>query len=84
MVALDIVDLDATQAKTDKAGWHTAARGGERETDEVILKRLIERHFKYTGSTRARNLLDDLQAGSVDAVVIGEDDSHASPPTSSC
>jgi glutamate synthase domain-containing protein 3 len=24
-----------------------------------ILKRLIERHFKHTGSTRARNLLDD-------------------------
>ncbi len=29
------------------------------ESDEVILKRLIERHFKHTGSTRARVLLDD-------------------------
>jgi glutamate synthase (NADPH/NADH) large chain len=34
-------------------------RDGERESDEAILKRLIERHFKHTGSTRARNLLDD-------------------------
>jgi glutamate synthase (NADPH/NADH) large chain len=38
---------------------HAQMRGGEREADEVILRRLIERHFKHTGSTRARNLLDD-------------------------
>ena len=43
----------------DRAGWHAQTRGGEREADEAILKRLIERHFKHTGSTRARNLLDD-------------------------
>ncbi len=59
MVALGAVEADAGQASSDQAGWHTAARGGERETDEVILKRLIERHFKHTGSTRARHLLDD-------------------------
>jgi len=41
------------------SGWHSQTRGGERESDEVILRRLIERHFKHTGSTRARNLLDD-------------------------
>jgi glutamate synthase (NADPH/NADH) large chain len=49
----------ATHEQGDVAGWHAQTRGGERESDEVILKRLIERHFKHTGSTRARNLLDD-------------------------
>jgi glutamate synthase (NADPH) large chain len=34
-------------------------RGGEGETDEAILRNILERHFKHTGSTRARNLLDD-------------------------
>ena len=47
------------EAKTNRAIWHTAVRGGEAQTHEAILKGLIERHFKYTGSTRARFLLDD-------------------------
>jgi glutamate synthase (NADPH/NADH) large chain len=60
MVALDTVLSSIEQESTvGKAAWHSVARGGERETDEAILKRLIERHFKYTGSTRARTLLDD-------------------------
>jgi len=60
MVALDTVMSSSEQESTvGKAAWHSVARGGERETDEAILKRLIERHFKYTGSTRARTLLDD-------------------------
>ncbi|MCD2517913.1 glutamate synthase subunit alpha [Massilia sp. G4R7] len=49
----------ATKQQPDKAGWHSQTRGSERESDETILRRLIERHFKHTGSTRARNLLDD-------------------------
>jgi len=60
MVALDHVLSSAEQESTvGKAAWHSTTRGGERQTDEVILKGLIERHFKYTGSTRARTLLDD-------------------------
>ena len=60
MVALEKVLSSSEQETTlGKAGWHSIARGSERETDEAILKRLIERHFKYTGSTRARTLLDD-------------------------
>ena len=60
MVALDPVLSSAEQeAKVDRAIWHSTARGAEGQTDEAILKGLIERHFKYTGSTRARNLLDD-------------------------
>jgi glutamate synthase (NADPH/NADH) large chain len=49
----------ATKEQGDISGWHSQSRDGERESDEVILRRLIERHFKHTGSTRARNLLDD-------------------------
>jgi glutamate synthase (NADPH/NADH) large chain len=41
------------------SGWHSQTREAEREADEAILKRLIERHFKHTGSTRARYLLDN-------------------------
>ena len=47
----------------DVSGWHSQSRESGREADEVILKRLIERHFKHTGSTRARNLLDDWANG---------------------
>jgi len=49
----------SAREQLDPAAWHSQTRGSEREADEVILRRLIERHFKYTGSTRARNLLDD-------------------------
>jgi glutamate synthase (NADPH/NADH) large chain len=60
MVALDPVTSSADQeAKVDRALWHSTVRNGDVHTDEAILKGLIERHFKYTGSTRARNLLDD-------------------------
>jgi glutamate synthase (NADPH/NADH) large chain len=59
MCLLEGVLPHAEQAKTGKEGWHSEARGSERETDETILKRQIERHFKFTGSTRARNILDD-------------------------
>src|SRR3569623_1926354 len=60
MVALEPVVTSADQeVKVDRSLWHSQLRGGERQTDEAILKGLVERHFKYTGSTRARLLLDD-------------------------
>jgi glutamate synthase (NADPH/NADH) large chain len=63
MVTLDSVLSSAEQeAKVEKSIWHRQTRGGERQTDEAILKGMIERHFKHTGSTRARNLLDDWAA----------------------
>jgi len=63
MVALDKVLSDTEQeASTDRAIWHSLQRGGNGQTDEVILRGLIERHFKYTGSTRARYLLDNWAA----------------------
>jgi glutamate synthase (NADPH/NADH) large chain len=52
----------AEQERTPKAGWHSERRDAARETDEVILKRLVERHFKHTGSTRARVILDGWAA----------------------
>ena len=45
-----------------KSMWHAPVNvkeGGERQTDEQILKTLIERHFRYTGSERAKALLAD-------------------------
>ena len=60
MVSLEpVLAGDVQLATMDKSIWHSRTRGGEGETDEAILRNLIERHFKHTGSTRARNLLDD-------------------------
>jgi glutamate synthase (NADPH/NADH) large chain len=59
MCVLEGVAAAPEQEKTPQQGWHSERRNGTRETDEIILKRLVERHFKYTGSTRARNILDD-------------------------
>jgi glutamate synthase (NADPH/NADH) large chain len=45
-----------------KSQWHAPVNvkeGGERQTDEQIVKTLIERHFRYTGSERAKALLAD-------------------------
>jgi glutamate synthase (NADPH/NADH) large chain len=54
MVALEPVLPEAEQeAKVARDLWH---RG---ETDEPILKRLIENHARYTGSARAKEILDD-------------------------
>jgi len=54
MVALEPVLPEAEQeAKLARDLWH---RG---EADEVILKRLIEHHARYTGSARARQVLDN-------------------------
>ncbi|WP_034295562.1 glutamate synthase-related protein [Herbaspirillum sp. RV1423] len=63
MVALDKVLSETEQeALSDRAVWHSLQRGGAGQTDEAILRSLIERHFKYTGSTRARYLLDNWAA----------------------
>jgi len=60
MVTLEPLQSGTDQeAKADYATWHSMTRGGAGQTDEAILKSLIERHFKYTGSTRARALLDE-------------------------
>jgi glutamate synthase (NADPH/NADH) large chain len=57
MVQLEPVLTTADQEKTiDRAVWH---RG---QTDEQQLKKLIEDHHRWTGSGRARELLDQWPA----------------------
>lgn len=53
-VELESVPEDREQAAAgDHASWHLG------RTDESLLKELVEKHFRYTGSLRARELLDD-------------------------
>jgi glutamate synthase (NADPH/NADH) large chain len=60
MVTLEpVLAASEQEATVAKSAWHSLLRGGERQTDEAMLKGLIERHFKHTGSTIARTLLDD-------------------------
>ncbi|AZY54009.1 glutamate synthase-related protein [Bordetella avium] len=65
---LSMVELEAVvphaeqQAEGNIETWHSTQRGGERETDESILRRLVEEHFRYTGSYRAREILGDWEA----------------------
>jgi len=54
MVSLDKVLTAEEQAETtDSAIWHQG------QADEVLLKALIEQHHSWTGSLRARDILDD-------------------------
>ncbi|NYT83366.1 glutamate synthase subunit alpha [Alcaligenaceae bacterium] len=60
MVELESVAPHAEQHEQGRIeAWHSAVRGAERETDETILRRLIEDHYRYTGSFRARDILDN-------------------------
>ena len=59
MVELEPIVPAALQEKDGSQRlWHSVARGGERDTDEAILRRLVENHFRYTGSFRARDIMD--------------------------
>jgi glutamate synthase domain-containing protein 2/glutamate synthase domain-containing protein 3 len=53
MVALEKLQTkDEQQAASQPAGWHNG------QTDEAQLRRLIEDHHRWTGSLRAREILD--------------------------
>jgi len=53
MVALDkVLPKEEQQTALDAALWH---RG---QADEVLLRKLIEDHHRWTGSLRARHILD--------------------------
>jgi glutamate synthase (NADPH/NADH) large chain len=58
MVALSNVVNEKTQAQSD-AVWHAVNFDAEPASDEANLKSLIEQHFKFTGSARAREILDN-------------------------
>lgn len=58
MVALESVLSAADQEKAHtQSTWHKV--NGERVLDEQLLKGLVEKHFRYTGSERAKELLAD-------------------------
>jgi glutamate synthase (NADPH/NADH) large chain len=58
MVRLEPVRSSAVQEGAgDRAVWHSAGQGRPTETDEAILRRLIESHFRFTGSFQAREIL---------------------------
>jgi glutamate synthase (NADPH/NADH) large chain len=58
MVSLEaVLPAAEQQARMPRAIWHAARRGGSQDTDETILRGLIEAHFRHTGSVRAREIL---------------------------
>lgn len=62
MVELEAVVSHAEQEKEARIEcWHTAKRGDNRQTDEAILRYLVEEHFRLTGSFRARDLLSNWE-----------------------
>ncbi|VFR42989.1 Glutamate synthase [NADPH] large chain [plant metagenome] len=62
MVELESIQaLDVQQSAGAIETWHSATRGGEREPDEAILRRLVENHFRYTGSYQAREILGNWE-----------------------
>jgi glutamate synthase (NADPH) large chain len=52
MVSMDRVMSTAEQHSHDTSDWHAD------ESDEELLKRLLQDHHRWTGSKRARELLD--------------------------
>jgi glutamate synthase (NADPH/NADH) large chain len=54
MVALEpVLTTQEQQEKIEESIWHLG------ETDEFLLRDLIEKHFRYTGSFRAKEILHD-------------------------
>ena len=65
MVTLEKVLTSAEQiAQMPKSEWHApidVKDGGERLSDEVIVRGLVEQHFRHTGSERAKAILADWE-----------------------
>ncbi len=58
MVALEpVLTHKEQEERVDRAIWH--AVGAEPASDERILRELLERHFRHTGSFRAKEILAD-------------------------
>jgi glutamate synthase (NADPH/NADH) large chain len=55
----EVVPATEQEALSNREIWHSPARGADRQPDEVILKGLIERHARYTGSERAKEILEN-------------------------
>ena len=60
MVTLEpVLSCFEQEAGIDRAIWHRLGLDGDAQTDEAILKQLIENHFTHTGSMTARHVLED-------------------------
>ncbi len=58
MVALEpVLSSQEQKARLDPTIWHSVGDGPT--TDELILRELIEKQFRYTGSFRAKEILQD-------------------------
>ncbi len=55
MVGLEVL----SSAGSDMSTWHRVSRTQAAEPDDVIVRGLLEKHFRNTASTRARKILDD-------------------------
>ncbi len=56
MVALErVLPANEQEATVDRAIWHKG------QTDEALLRKLIEDHHRWTGSLRAREILDQWE-----------------------
>lgn len=64
MVSMDKVHLTADQHTHDLSDWHDA------DSDEQHLKRLLQDHNRWTGSKRARELLDNWSEARVKFVKV--------------
>ena len=62
MVALEkLLPMAEQEATIDKAIWHHLGEASQ-QTDEAIVKKMLEDHHRWTGSQRARELLDNWAA----------------------
>jgi len=60
MVALEPVLSGVEQElRVPRGHWHVPVRGGAAATDEALLRQMLEAHFRYTGSFRAKEILAD-------------------------
>ncbi|MGN6788171.1 MAG: glutamate synthase-related protein, partial [Rhodanobacteraceae bacterium] len=60
MIALEPVLSGVEQElRVPREHWHVPVRGSASATDETILRQLLDAHFRYTGSFRAKEILAD-------------------------
>ncbi len=58
MVALEpVLSVVEQELRVPREHWHVPVRGGAPATDETILRQMLDAHFRYTGSFRAREIL---------------------------
>ena len=72
MVALEPLQTEAQQAAAEKE-LAAAGKGRERhagKADEAIVRELVERHLRFTGSTLALALLDDWESARAKFVTV--------------